>query len=163
MTSIERVDEDQWERLRALRIAAFEHDAEVFGSSLEREAGLKEMHWRMRARASAWFVAVQAGADVGLVCAIQEPGAAEDDRHVVGLWVRPQSRGGGVGDALVAAVGHWARSDGAMTVSLWVTEDNAPAQALYRRNGFEPTGESMPLPRDPSRVEHRWHRVLNAS
>ena len=161
VTRIDLLQEDDWERLRALRLAAFQQDGQVFGSSLEREAGLKEMHWRMRLRSSPWFVAVDAtDGDVGLVCVISEPGAGPTDRHLVSLWVAPNQRGRGVADALMAFASSWAQADGGDTLSLWVTEDNRAATALYERCGFVATGESMPLARDRSRVEQRWERRL---
>lgn len=159
-TTVERLGDDEWERLRDLRIEALTEDGSVFASSLERESGFRESHWRMRLRASPWFVAVEDGRDTGLVCAISEPGAGPDDRHVVSLWVRAERRGHGVGGALLDAAVGWARQDGATTVSMWLLEGNEPAAALYRGHGFAPTGLTMPLPRDPSRIEHRWELTV---
>lgn len=160
MVSVERLDEDDWERLRDIRLWSLTESPGVFGSSLERETGFKETHWRMRLRSSPWFLAVDGDEALGLVCAIHEPGAPPDNRHVVSMWVRPDRRGSGVGQQLLAAVEEWASADGARTLSLWLLDGNAAGAALYRRCGFEPTGESTPLPRDPSLTEHRWERVL---
>ena len=159
-TTVERLTDDEWERLRDVRIEALTEDGSVFGSSLERESGFRESHWRMRLRASPWFVAGEDGRDVGLVCVISEPGAGPDDRHVVALWVRAVRRGNGIGTALLDAAVDWSRQDGATTVSLWLLEGNEGAAELYRSHGFRPTGISMPLPRDPSRVERRWELSL---
>lgn len=159
-TTVERLGEDEWQRLRDLRIQALTEDGSVFASSLAREGGFRESHWRMRLTSSPWFVAVHEGRDAGLVSAISEPGAGPDDRHVVALWVRADLRGRGVGTALLDAAVDWARADGATTVSIWLVEDNEPAAALYRSHGFAPTSVSMPLPRDPARTEHRWERAL---
>lgn len=159
-TTVERLGDDEWERLRDLRIEALTEDGSVFASSLARESGFRESHWRMRLRSSPWFVAVDDGRDAGLVCAISEPGAGPDDRHVVALWVRAARRGRGIGTVLLDAAVDWARRDGATTVSLWLVEDNVRAAALYRRHGFAQTGVSMPLPRDPARTEHRWELPL---
>jgi ribosomal protein S18 acetylase RimI-like enzyme len=52
------------------------------------------------------------------------------------MWVAPEARGRGVGDALIAAVEQWARRSGAGTLLLSVAAGNAAAAALYRRNGF---------------------------
>lgn len=159
-TTVEQLGDDEWERLRDLRIEALTEDGSVFASSLERESGFRESHWRMRLRSSPWFVAVEDEHDAGLVCAISEPGAGPGDRHIVALWVRAGRRGRGVGGALLDAAVGWARQDGATTVSIWLVEGNEPGAALYRSRGFAPTGAAMPLPRDPSRIEHRWERTL---
>ncbi len=157
---VETLNEDQWERLAAIRLEALRTDPDAFGSSLAREEGFKESHWRMRLRASPWFVAVDADDDVGLACVIQEPGADERDRHLVSFWVRPGSRRRGAGRALLDAAARWAASDGATRLTLWLVQGTTAAAAVYRAAGFAPTGESMPLPRDPSRTEEQWARDL---
>ncbi|WP_199421484.1 GNAT family N-acetyltransferase [Actinotalea solisilvae] len=160
MTTIDRLDEDAWERLAPLRLEALRTDQDAFGSSLAREEGFREMHWRMRLRSSAWFVAAQDGADVGLACVIQEPGAQEDERHLVSFWVRPDARRRGAGRALLDEAARWAAADGGARLTLWLVRGNDGAAAVYRTAGFAPTGETMALPRDPSRTEERWARGL---
>lgn len=159
---IDRLTEDDWETLREIRLRALTTDGAPYGSSLEREQGLKESHWRMRLRASPWFVAVVREQIVGLVCVISEPGAPAEERHLVGLWVSPERRGvgGGVGDALLGAAESWAHDDGAALISLWLTDGNAVAERLYRRAGYAPTGVRMPAPRDRSLTEERWTKPL---
>jgi GNAT superfamily N-acetyltransferase len=70
--------------------------------------------------------------------------------ELVSMYVRPQARGRGVGEALVAAVARWAEAQGAKSLHLWVTETNAPARLLYERLGFSPTDERQPLPSNPA-------------
>ena len=65
---------------------------------------------------------------------------AQPEWHLVGMWVAPEHRGQGIADSLVAAVCERARAAGAATVTLWVTEMNDRAIALYRRHGFVPNG-----------------------
>ena len=158
---IERLTEDDWTRLRDIRLTALRTDPWAFGSSLAREEGFRESHWRMRLRSGAWFLAVVDGVAAGLVSAIAEPGAAEDDRHVMALWVDPVHRRRGLATALLDTVAQWAADEGARTVSLWAVEGNDAAGSVYRRSGFAATGVSMPLPRDPGVVEHRWVRSLD--
>lgn len=52
------------------------------------------------------------------------------------MATRPDARRQGLALAVVAALGEWARGVGATTAYLQVTEENAGAQALYRRAGF---------------------------
>jgi GNAT superfamily N-acetyltransferase len=63
------------------------------------------------------------------------------------MWVDPEVRGSGLGDALVERVLAWARARDADIVELWVTETNAHARALYERWGFVPDGRRQPHPR----------------
>lgn len=163
MTAIERLTEDDWERLRDLRLRALRSDGEAFGSSLAREEGFREMHWRMRLRASPWYVAVHDGRDAGLVCVIEEPGAEPSERHVVSLWVAPEVRRRGVARSLLDAAAEGAAAVGATRLTLWRLADQEGAGAAYRACGFAPTGEAVPLHRDPSRVEERWAREIGGA
>lgn len=156
---IRRVDEDDWQIVRDVRLRALRESSDAFGSSLTREERFAESHWRMRLRTSATWVAVDdEGVPRGLVSLVQEPGSPEDDRHVVSLWVAPESRRRGTGWSLLDAVVRAAAADGAATVSLWVVDDNASAVDLYVRAGFTRTGELQALPRDPDRTEERYVR-----
>jgi hypothetical protein len=42
-----------------------------------------------------------------------------------------------------------------MSVDLWVTRGNDPAQGFYRAMGFRGTGDYLPLPSDPCKNELR--------
>ena len=66
------------------------------------------------------------------------------------MFVRPQARGRGVGEAVIGAVAGWAWQQGASTVHLWVTETNSRARLLYERCGFTVTAERQPLPSNPA-------------
>ncbi len=152
---IRRVQEDDWQAVRDVRIRALREDPDHFGSSLAREEMFAETHWRMRLRTSATWVVDDDGTPRGLVAMIQEPGSPTSDRHVVQLWVAPEARRRGLAWALLDTVREAALAEGADTLSLWVTDDNHAAGDLYVRAGFVRTSERHPLPRDPRRVEER--------
>ena len=84
----------------------------------------------------------------------------QDAFDLVGMWVHPDARGRGVGEALVYAVAQWVEEQGARRICLWVTEENAPARQLYERCGFVMTGGQQPMPRDPSITEIMMARDL---
>ncbi len=58
------------------------------------------------------------------------------DAWVEDLFVRADARRGGLGDALVRLAIERATARGARRIELDCFEDNAPALALYERNGF---------------------------
>jgi GNAT superfamily N-acetyltransferase len=86
----------------------------------------------------------------------------EPDPTLVAMFVDPAARGQGIGGALVEAVSVWARARGAARLTLWVTDTNAAALALYRRCGFRPTGKTQPLDHTPSIGELQMARDLGA-
>ena len=59
------------------------------------------------------------------------------DAWIEDLFVRADARRGGLGDALVRLAFERARERGARRIELDCFEDNAPALALYERNGFD--------------------------
>jgi GNAT superfamily N-acetyltransferase len=180
MILVRAVTADDWELMRDVRLAALSEAPYAFGSTYAREAAFTEEKWRGRIseRSVTFFAfaepddAVPAGTvlantglantglantgPAGLAGAYVEDGVAD----LVSMWVRPSARGLGAGEALVEAAASWARAHGFGSLSLWVTESNAPARRLYERCGFTPTGESQPLPSDPALPEIRMSRAL---
>jgi ribosomal protein S18 acetylase RimI-like enzyme len=151
----------EWPRLRLLRLHALRDAPDAFSSSLAEAIARPGDAWQQQVTDLASFVAVLDGADVGMVrgeLSAEEPGVV----WLLSMWVDPEARGRGVGDALVAAVIDFARAEGSRTVQLDVADDNAPAIALYARHGFAPTGAvgSLPPPREHV-AEHRRALTLD--
>ncbi|MEO6772912.1 MAG: GNAT family N-acetyltransferase [Kofleriaceae bacterium] len=71
-------------------------------------------------------------------------------QHVatLGMSVRADARGQGVGTALLAAALHWAAAQGFTRVELYVYARNAPAIALYEKHGFVLEGRRKHFIRD---------------
>jgi GNAT superfamily N-acetyltransferase len=136
-----------WQVLRAIRLAALRDAPDAFGSTYAEQAASVEADWRRRISRGGTFFAyvpeVDGNEPAGLVGGFQEK---PETVELVSLWVRPQARGLGVGEALVAAVIDWARARNATSVHLWLTEANQRARMLYERCGFSPTDERQPLP-----------------
>lgn len=154
---ISQATEDDWAAVSTIRLRALREDPDAFGSTLEREERFKEKHWRMRMRTvPTWLAFDEAGEPRGIISMLLEPGSPTDDRHVVGLWVAPESRRQGLAWALLDAIRHAAIADGARTVSLWLVDGNHAAGDLYVRAGFTRTGERMATPRDADVIEERY-------
>jgi len=151
---VRRIQPEDADRLKAVRLQALAESPEAFASSLREERALPDRHWReiavsnARGQASIGFIALDGEAIVGLVAGLLEPdvhGAAERGARLVSMWVDPAYRRRGLGRRLAGAVCDWANAIGADRLSLWVARGNAPAVALYRRMGFEPTGRQQRL------------------
>lgn len=80
------------------------------------------------------FVAVAEDEIVGQI------GVTGDGRMDIGMWVRADWRGRGVGTALVGAAIDYARAHDAYKISLEVWPHNTAAIALYEKLGFEREG-----------------------
>ncbi len=66
--------------------------------------------------------------------------------YLAELYVRPEHRGAGIGEALLAAALEHARSRGADYMHLGTTEDDVAARHLYDKLGFRRTeGDGGPL------------------
>lgn len=153
---------DDWPVWRELRLAALAEAPYAFGSRLADWQGDGDRAERWRARlelpGSYNVIAVLDSRPVGMVSGIpaDEPGAAE----LISMWVDPVARGRGAGDQLVQAVERWARRLPAAELRLAVVEGNEAATALYRRNGFEDTGEVGDLMPDGVRRERVMTKKL---
>jgi GNAT superfamily N-acetyltransferase len=163
MTAVEirRLTPDDWTLFRRVRLAALADSPEAFGSSLAREQAYGEQRWRdwMRPDRGLKAVAMAGSAPAGVVGAWLPPdrdGAVE----LFSMWVSPTVRGRGVGAALVTEVLDWAGGQRHRTVELWVVEHNETACRLYRRFGFQPSGETQPHPNDPRQRELLMCRTL---
>lgn len=80
---------------------------------------------------------------VQLVEKIPNP-IAEPESYVylTNFYVRPESRGRGIGSKLLAEALAWSKSQNAEIVFLWPTERSKP---LYVRHGFSPPANLMEL------------------
>src|SRR5437763_720300 len=149
MVEVRAATAEDWRLLRDVRLAALADAPGAFLSTHEERTAPAEEYWRRRIAYGgtffAYLPAVNGSDPAGLVGGFQgKPGTVE----LESLWVRPEARGLGVGEALVAAVVDWARARKATSVHLWLMDTNEYARTLYQRCGFSPTGESQPLPSD---------------
>ena len=147
-----------WQALREIRLQALLDAPDAFGSTHAREAAFGEDEWRQRASRDGSFIAFlpevcPAGLGGGYL-------AAPEVVELIGMFVRPQARGRGVGKAVIDAVAGWATQQGASTVHLWVTETNKGARMLYERCGFTVTAVRQPLPSNPALGEIGMQRPV---
>jgi GNAT superfamily N-acetyltransferase len=150
-----------WQALRDIRLLALHDAPDAFSSTYAEQVRFGEADWRQRIARGGTFLAyipeVNASEPAGLIGGYQEaPGLVE----LISMFVRPQARGHGVGEAMIDAVIGWARARDATSVHLWVTETNKHALGLYERCGFTVTAERQPLPSNPALGEVGMIRPL---
>ena len=145
--------------MRDIRLEGLRDAPDAFGSTYARDAAFEPAEWHRRATRDGSFFAFIPGLDVpaGLAGGYEEgPGVVE----LISMFVRPQARGHGAGEALVDAVVAWAKDNGATSVHLWATESNQAAIRLYERCGFTVTPERQPLPSNPALGEIGMQRPV---
>jgi ribosomal protein S18 acetylase RimI-like enzyme len=136
---IRQVVADDWRVWRGLRLNALSEAPQAFSSKLAewQGDGDTEGRWRSRLQTVAFnVVADRDRTPVGMVSAVTESDAVE----LISMWVSPDARGAGVGDALIEAVLQWSVAVGLERVTLRVFQGNAHAVALYQRHGFVDAG-----------------------
>lgn len=158
---------DDWQTIRGVRLRALKEAPTAFGSGYEDQSKLTDAQWiewvrqlTDAKRPAAWLGFVD-DEPVGMaVCASDRE--LVDRGWLVSVWVAPTARQRGVGRTLITHVIEWARHVPYQALHLHVTEGNTPATRLYRRMGFEMTGDTMPHPRIDNLLEHEMRLVIRS-
>ncbi len=120
--------------------------------ALDRRSGLpvwQESDYAAFIRRPTWDVLVAANA-VGLVVGFLVNQRAGPEAELVKIVVAPESRGAGVGQALLQAGLQIVRQAGCCAYFLEVRPSNAAALSLYRKNGFVESGLRKEYYQDPT-------------
>ena len=159
--AVRPVLEEDWERLRDLRLEMLEDTPIAYLETLETARRHDESHWRLLARGRSGGVKLAAEVPsrrwVGTMAGV----LAEGVPTLVAVYVAPDFRGRrtGVTDALLDGVESWARSHGAL-LRLEVNEFNPRAIAAYESRGFVRTGRTSPYPLEPPSLEIEMVKAL---
>jgi ribosomal protein S18 acetylase RimI-like enzyme len=145
---IRPVRADEWRRWRGTRLRMLRDDADFFSTRYDDMVREPDQVWRdWVADAAAGdqktlLVAEEDGHWLGVVGAFARVNPLEV--QLISMWVDPTARGRGVARDLIRAVAGWTAGRGSTRVVLFVQEANEPAQQLYERAGFRPTGDRTP-------------------
>ncbi|MFC5219306.1 GNAT family N-acetyltransferase [Streptomyces coerulescens] len=169
---IRSIRADEWPAVKELRLAALQDPVApiAFLETYEEALARSDSFWMERAAGGsqgaegAQQIIAEApdGRWVGtLTVLIEQPGTTDwaghpverKQGHVVGVFVRPEERGGGLTEVLFDAGLEWAWGRGVEQVRLIVHEENGRAQRFYRRVGFVPSGLVVPLSGKPGEKE----------
>lgn len=156
--SVRALTVEDWPEWRLLRRQALAESPDAFGSTLADWSGDgdTEQRWRQRFEdVPENLVADEDGAPVGMVSVTA---TVDEQAGLISMWVSPEARGRGAGDALLRAAIERAKAAGASRVVLNVRVKNDHAVRLYDRAGFVDvgwaTGPDAPYP------ERRMELVL---
>ncbi|MHA6344958.1 GNAT family N-acetyltransferase [Roseivivax sp. CAU 1761] len=112
--------------------------------------------WLNEADDASFYLVDENGREVGFFAL--RIGVGPEVRHLTYVFVTEAARGG-AGAQMAALVEHAARELGALTVTLKVEDDNAPALNAYRSAGYEELSRrggmaTMRLDLDPPAPDH---------
>lgn len=141
--------EEDWEILKAIRLAALLDTPTAFGLSHATAAAYSEQQWRDRASDETqptFVVAIAQGRAIGLVGDAVSPA---QEYNLIAMWVDPGFRSTGIAGWLVDAIKTRAIARGHRKVVLSVSPNNARATCFYRRQGFAFLPEWEPLASHP--------------
>lgn len=166
---IQRLGAEDGDRWKAIRLRSLKADPAAFGSVYDDAVDRSTEEWSAQLNSGpACLVAVRTlgdtREDIGVVrWAVDDDVSTVDavGAMLLSMWVAPDARGAGVGDMLIEAAATAARENGVQRIVLDVTDDNAPAIALYERHGFVANGVVGRM--DPPRehvTEHQRERWL---
>lgn len=151
--------EDDWERVRDLRLEMLRDSPAAYVETYDDLAGLDEAEWRWRAaghgqppeRSQRWVAVADDGDWVATASAFVDD---EGTAHLVAVYVRPEHRGSGVAELVVTPALEWARDVAKVErLLLQVVETNERALGFYRREGWVETGRRVPYELDETLVE----------
>jgi len=140
---IRQLAASEWKLLREVRLRGLGEDPEWFEMTVARAREFPDQHWKDTAElygcalTAARFLAEDpAGAVAGLASAQFDHSGDPSKVYLGWIWIAHESRGKGLGRALVEGVGTWARSRGATLLFAFTSERNVAGRALFTSSGF---------------------------
>ena len=158
---VEALAENEWSRLRDIRLSALRDDPSVFLSSHEREATYDEQRWRQEFSRGEWNILLAEDKEIGLLGVTREHSMSAHECYLEFLWVAPGFRRSGMGSKLLRTVLDRLTDAGVHTVWLYILNGNEDAMRLYQKFGFQSTNERQILPDHPAGSEERMKLLLN--
>ena len=149
---IRRAEIDDWQVCRDIRLRALREEPQAYESTLDEEQHLADQQWRDRLVRASTFLAVDHENVVGM--AVADP-HDDGDTLIVAMYVVPDARGRGIAAGLIDEIRRMAVSRGSSRLVLDVADGNATAERSYRRYGFVPIGQRVPMRRNPSVCQTR--------
>lgn len=146
VASVVPVTEDNWRTYRDVRLAALLDTPRAFANTYAVSAAYPDTSWLARLTSMRVFLAMLDDRPVGTVAIWHGKDQPDEEIYLIGMWVSASVRGHGFGDLLVSAALDAAGQEGYARVHLEVAQENLPAQRLYERHGFTPTGTTWDNP-----------------
>jgi ribosomal protein S18 acetylase RimI-like enzyme len=158
---VEVLTENEWSRLRYIRLAALRDDPSAFLASHERESAYDDQRWRQEFSRGQWNIMLADDNEIGLLGVTREKTMSPQECYLEYLWVATDFRRVGLGTVLLRTVLDHLRDSGVHTVWLYILNGNDGAMRFYQRFGFQSTNERQLLPDHPAGSEERMKLRLD--
>jgi len=152
---IRRINSDEGNLLRKVRLAALENAPYAFGAKLSDELNKPLSSFNEAAQRnstselSATFLALHCNEPIGQIGAFVTGGKA----FICAMWVASDYRRQKVGKNLFIIASGWLYDINENMIFAWVADTNEAAKMFYRELGFEPTEVKQSLPSNPTESE----------
>jgi ribosomal protein S18 acetylase RimI-like enzyme len=156
---IKRLDRNEWEALRDLRLTALADSPDAFLATYDNEKRHDKVQWLAEFDRGSWYVCEDADRPIGLIGLTRVPQMPPDESVLEYVWVSPGYRRSGVASDLVASVLKLLREARCRIVHLWVLDGNDAAMGLYKKLGFVGADSWQALSARPGRSEQ--HMMLD--
>ena len=153
---IEIISENDWSRLRAIRLKSLVVNPEAFGGTHEIESAESEAEWRAKFGKLDFLIASVDGVDAAMMSVEVLVGDFGATCWIGGCWSDPSYRGKGLLRALFDFVDQQDRDWKIQGLGVWI--DNYNAIAAYEKLGFVKMGEDTPSTRQPGKFHQRMIR-----
>lgn len=149
MIEIRQINQNEWQLLRQVRLAAVADSPQAFADTLEKTQQMPQSLWQRRAlsgsegKDSYCAVALDGSNPIGIAVGLTD--ADEPKRtFLVSMWVAAQYRGTSIAPSLLQRVLSWATSIAAEIIMAGVKPGNDRAARFYERNGFRVYFKEIP-------------------
>lgn len=156
---IVKLSPDDWREYKRIRLEALELEPQAFGTTYDEASSKPDEYWRNKLSTIAdnIFVFARVGGEiVGTVGAYFEDGQAT----IVGLYLRKEFRGMGLGKKLVQEIIKEIQVRGIGKVKLDVRPTQKTARALYQSLGFTYASEKETKHQDGEIPELRMEKII---
>lgn len=135
---------NDFERLRALRLAALKDAPAAFGAKYEDEIKKPESEWSDRLVNTHWCFAVVDGVDVGLLAVDRAEKDRNSDCWLSSWWLSEGLRGSGITKLMLNWVEQLCIENNWQKIGLGVWPENLRARAAYKKLGFTEAEKLLP-------------------
>jgi len=135
---------NDFDRLRALRLAALKDTPDAFGAKYEDEVEKPILEWQDRLKNTNWCFVVADGVDVGLLAVDRAEKDRNSDCWLSSWWIHQDHRGSGIPKLMLNWLEQLCIEKKWEKIGLGVWPDNLRAISAYKKLGFTEAEKLLP-------------------